>query len=61
MIKVLFICHGSIGRKGQKPSVYAGFRALRQDFYQCFINIRIESFSMRQITEYILVKPGVYL
>ena len=31
-----------------------------QDFYQRFINIRIESFSMRQTTEYILAKPGAY-
>ena len=61
MIKVLFICRGSIWRKGQNPSVYAALRAPGQDFYQRFINIRIESFSMRQITEYILVKPGAYL
>ena len=61
VIKILFVCHGSIWLNGQKPSIYAGLRLLGQDFYQRFINIRIESFSMRQITEYILVKPGAYL
>ena len=44
MIRVLFICHGSIWLNGQKPSIYAGFRPPGEDFYQRFINIRKRAF-----------------
>ena len=49
MIKVLFICHGSIFRKRWKPWIYRMFWTLREHFTKNLLKQKISKKSLARI------------